>query len=342
MSNRRPSSLILRLSSLLLAAAGAIGAARALELDLPVACTPGTDCWVLNYVDVDPGPGVRDGACGARSYDGHDGTDFAIRDLDAMAKGVEVRATAAGVVTLVRDGMRDAAVSTIGRDAVKGQECGNGLLLDHGQGWETQYCHMQQASIVVKRGDRVAVGQRLGFVGLSGMTEFPHIHLTIRRWGKALDPFTGRPQNGLCGGDGAASLWRRELRLAYDPVALFNAGVSAAPPSQDSLRGGIARQEFLRKDAPALVLWFEALGVKHGDIATFRLIAPDGRAVFETRQILSVESTEQRAYEMLYAGGQRKATAAPWPTGTYRGVVTLTRAGAPPIERTIETQMEVR
>ena len=49
---------------------------------LPVACHPGKDCWVVNYVDVEPAMGAaRDFRCHARTYDGHKGTDFAVRDM---------------------------------------------------------------------------------------------------------------------------------------------------------------------------------------------------------------------------------------------------------------------
>ena len=52
-------------------------------LTLPLACAPNRDCWIANHVDLDPGPGVRDYACGDLTYDGHKGTDFAIRDRAA-------------------------------------------------------------------------------------------------------------------------------------------------------------------------------------------------------------------------------------------------------------------
>ena len=84
------------------------GARRAaLDLALPIDCRPGVDCWILRYVDHDPGPGVRDYACGKLAGDGHKGTDFAIRDQAAMVAGVEVRAAAAGIVDALRDGMPD-------------------------------------------------------------------------------------------------------------------------------------------------------------------------------------------------------------------------------------------
>ncbi len=322
----------------LLFVAGA-GAASAFDLGLPLDCTPGTDCWVLNYVDIDPGPAVRDGACGARTYNDHDGTDFAIRDLAAMAKGVAVRAAAAGRVTALRDGMRDVDVSATGRDAVKGKECGNGVTIDHGEGWETQYCHMRQGSIAVKRGQRVAAGETLGLVGLSGLTEFPHVHLTVRKDGKARDPFSGRMQDGHCGAaaGGAAPLWRRDLALVYEPVLLFSAGITASEPTREMLKNGTERRATLPPDAPMIVVWVEAFGIEPGDELRLRIVTPDGTTLAETARTFDA----RRAYQFVYTGKRRGAAA--WPLGTYRGEAVLTRKGAPaPLERRIETAVELR
>src|SRR5215470_5343156 len=90
---------------LALAAAGAAEAQPALHL--PIDCTPGESCWIVNYVDLDPGSGTRDYTCGSRTYDGHRGTDIAIRDLAAMREGVKVLAAAEGEVRAVRDGEED-------------------------------------------------------------------------------------------------------------------------------------------------------------------------------------------------------------------------------------------
>src|ERR687897_3111780 len=91
---------MLRFTALLLPLAlAAPAAAQPLEgLALPIDCTPGIDCWVLRYVDHDPGPGVRDYMCGGITGNGHKGVDIAIRDLATMAAGVEEGAAAAGAV----------------------------------------------------------------------------------------------------------------------------------------------------------------------------------------------------------------------------------------------------
>src|SRR5260221_26923 len=140
---------------LLLAAPG--GGARAAEprFALPIECQLGVDCWPVNLFDHDPGGGWRDFACGAMSYDGHDGTDFWLRDQISMDQGVAVLAATPGRVRGVRDGMADIAVRRGGRAAIAGRECGNGLVLDHGDGWETQYCHMRKGSVAVRQDQRV-------------------------------------------------------------------------------------------------------------------------------------------------------------------------------------------
>ena len=172
--------------------AGLVGLAppaSAFDLAWPVACALGETCHIQNAVDHDPGPGARDALCGPMTYDGHDGTDIALPTLADQAAGVEVRAAAGGVVRGIRDGMADALQGQPGAPDVAGRECGNGVAIAHPGGWETQYCHMARGSIAVAEGQAVTERTVLGRVGLSGQTEFPHLHLTLRRDGIAVDPF---------------------------------------------------------------------------------------------------------------------------------------------------------
>ena len=107
------------------------------------------------YVDLDPGPGFKDYMCGTRlGEDGHSGTDFAIPSLAAMRAGVPVLAAADGRVRNIRDGMEDVSVAVIGQAAIEGRNCGNGLAIQHGDGWETQYCHLRKGSVAVQPGER--------------------------------------------------------------------------------------------------------------------------------------------------------------------------------------------
>ena len=290
------------------------------ELSLPLSCRPGRDCWLVNHVDVDPGPGVRDYACGKRSYDGHKGTDIAIRDLVAMEKGVDVLASAAGVVKATRDGMRDIDVTVAGLESVKGRECGNGLVLDHGQGWETQYCHMRRGSVMVRKGDTVNRGRKLGLVGSSGRSQYPHVHLSVRWKGQVVDPFAGLGREKDCG-PGPAPLWRSGALAALmgESTALYNAGFAAAAPKPETARSGLLSAARLSADAPALVLWVDMFCARKGDALHFRITAPGGRPFIEKTVVL--KKTQARRF--TFVGKKRKSRR--WPPGVYRGEVRLLR-----------------
>lgn len=305
--------------ALLFASLSGTAAAEAPRLSLPVDCTPGRTCWVVNYVDHDPGPGARDYHCGGLTYDGHKGTDIALRDLQEMASGVAVLAAAPGVVRGMRDGMPDRSIRDGSAEAIAGRECGNGVVIAHEGGLETQYCHMRQGSVAVKPGEVVSRGQRLGLVGLSGQTEFPHVHLSVRQGGAVIDPFLGAEAPGACR-PGTEQLWTPDAAsaLAYVPTAIYNAGFSAGPPDPADLRAG-RRDKPPTADAPALVLWADMFGVEGGDRITLKIIGPDGATVVENTR--TMDRRQARRFE--YAGRKRPGSA--WPAGLYRGEIAVAR-----------------
>lgn len=307
---------------LILAAPVISAAANPIEdqgLGLPLTCVLGQTCWTVNYVDVDPSGEARDFRCRKRTYDTHDGVDFAVRDLGVMVQGVPVLASAPGVVKNVRDGMDDVALTDeTSRARIKGRECGNGVLIDHEGNWQTQYCHLRKDSIKVKAGERVETGSPLGLVGLSGKTEFPHVHLAVRKGGKAVDPFTSQEVSAGCGKEGKP-LWRADLSVPYEEVALYNAGFSAGKPDMAAIRNGKRDDGPLALSSPALVLWVDIFGVEAGDKLWFLITGPDGKPVFE--HVEQIEKTQARRF--AFAGPRLKTDA--WPAGTYTGQATLTR-----------------
>jgi murein DD-endopeptidase MepM/ murein hydrolase activator NlpD len=298
--------------------------AQTFELDLPIRCTVGEDCWIVNYVDLNPGEGVSDYRCGVISYDGHKGTDIAIRDHAVMSAGVPVLAAAAGRVERVRDGMDDIDVALLGgREAVKGRECGNGIVVSHPGGWTTQYCHLRKGSTRVKTGDWIKAGQEIALVGNSGFAHFPHVHLQIAKDGKIVDPFVGVDGWKKCG-LGTRPLWKRDVlaKLDYRPTALYNAGFAATTPKADAVRSGLHDDKVLSRQAPALVLWVDIFWVKPGDQLTLRILGPDGATVVEHTS----KFDRLQARRLAYAGVKRKKLF--WDGGTYRGEIRLLRDGA--------------
>jgi murein DD-endopeptidase MepM/ murein hydrolase activator NlpD len=307
------------------------------QLALPIDCAPGADCWVVRYVDHDPGPGVRDYRCGGLSGDGHKGTDIAISDLAAMAVGVEVRAAAAGVVDALRDGMADTSVDEIGRAAIGGRECGNGIRIAHGDGWTTWYCHLRRGSLMVEQGDAVEAGQALALVGLSGDTSFPHLHFDVRHGDEVVDPFVGTAPAADCG-PGAQPLWIPAVmdQLAYRPVLLTSAGFATAAPDKEDVRRGWHRLAALPVTSPALVLWVGGYWVEAGDRVSFRLRGPDGGTAVDH----TIEIEKDQARWLGFAGTARPGMT--WPAGTYAGEVLLERETADgPLRVTLERSVEL-
>lgn len=290
------------------------------DLALPLDCAPGRDCWPVRYVDHDPGPGVRDYHCGDASGDGHKGTDFAIPDLAAMATGVPVLAARAGVVDAVRDGAPDTGVDRPGRELAADQACGNGIRLDHGDGWATWYCHLRRGSLRVIAGDQVEAGQPLALVGLSGDTSFPHLHFEVRKEARIVDPFLGLDPPGACRMSDRP-LWSADaaLDLDYLPLVQTRVGFAGAPVEPEDVRKGWHLEERLPATIPVLVLWSEAYGVRAGDRVRFRIRQPDGSVLLN--KVVRIET--DRARWVGFAGTRRDGTR--WPEGRYTGEVTLER-----------------
>lgn len=303
-------------------------------LELPVRCRIGTDCFVQNYVDADPGPGMQDFACGRLTYDGHKGTDFRLPDLEAMRRGVAVVAAAPGTVARVRDGMEDVSIRQSG-GAPAGREAGNAVVVDHGNGWETQYSHLKRGSIAVRPGDRVEAGTPLAEVGLSGNTEFPHVDFGIRHDGHTLDPYTGKElgtgEAPACAADRGAidredapmpagTLWSDRARrtLAYRPSALLGAGLAPEAPKAEVARDGGYGGRPLPADTPTLGVWAELMGGRQGDRVTLEVTGPDGRRLSRN------EGAVPRPLAVLFFGTEvKKPAPGSWPAGPYRVTVTL-------------------
>lgn len=295
----------------LLAAAGKPAAARDLPLAQPIDCTLGDTCFIQQYVDHDPGPGAQDFTCGTLSYDGHKGTDFALPSFAAMHAGVDVLAAAPGTVLGLRDEMPDTGWSP----ELEGRDCGNGLVLDHGDGWQTQYCHLKRGSLTVQKGQRVATGAVLGQVGYSGRTQFPHLHLSVRQGDRVVDPFDPDGQI-TCGTPDTDVLWTDQP--AYAPGGLLNAGFADRVPDYDAIKEGTAHAETLPRDPDALVIWGYAFGAKAGDVMRLRILGPDGREVFAH----DADIADPKAQLFRAAGTRVRRGLMP---GSYQGEVTLIR-----------------
>ncbi|WP_341211648.1 M23 family metallopeptidase [uncultured Limimaricola sp.] len=286
------------------------------RLALPIDCTPGEDCFIQNYVDADPGPEAADFTCGPLSYDDHKGTDIRVATIAQQREGVDVLAAAPGVVLGLRDEMPDILQGWDGAPELNGRDCGNGVSIAHDGGWETQYCHMARGSVAVKPGDRVETGARLGSVGLSGQSQFPHLHLSVRKDGVEIDPFD--PDDTATCGDTtpADTLW--DTPPAYLPGGLLDAGFAPGVPDWFDIQAGEADAE-VTSQSP-LVIWGYAFGARAGDTLRLTVTGPQGSVIDD---VVPLDKTQAQ----LFRANGRRAPEEGWAEGDYVGRVALMRDG---------------
>ena len=96
----------------------------------------------------------------------HKGVDF------AAPIGTKVKATSDGVI------------SSFGRQG----GYGNVILINHQGRFTTVYGHLSGFAKGLRRGQRVAQGEVIGYVGMTGLTSGPHLHYEFRIDGQQRDP----------------------------------------------------------------------------------------------------------------------------------------------------------
>ena len=290
------------------------------KLMLPVICEVGRSCLVQKLVDHDSGSERRDYRCGKLTTDGHDGVDIRLRTLDDMRAGYRVVAAASGTVLRTRDGEPD--ISTRVRDVIARKEAGNGVVIDHGNGWQTQYSHMLQGSVTVQPGQKITAGTLLGLIGMSGNSEFPHLHFSIRHNGVTIDPFTGGHQGTACDPTAKGKgLWdpMASTALQYAPTAIISVGLSSSLPSRLAMTQSNESQP--PNSTEPMFLWADVIGAKPGDIQTFTIRGPDG-------QVIHIQQVDvfDGGLSWFAFSGKRPPTSG-WPKGEYSGLYIIRRDG---------------
>ena len=133
---------------------------------------------------------------GIHDYSGHTGADF------KASIGTTVVASKAGtVVTALDRGCRGSHRPGNSYGCSLGDNCpaykakpgsygsyANYIVIDHGNGVQTYYCHLKTGSFKVSVGDHVEQGTILAESGAAGNTTGPHLHFEVRDGGTIVDP----------------------------------------------------------------------------------------------------------------------------------------------------------
>jgi len=109
---------------------------------------------------------------GTTSTGMHNGIDL------VAAKGSDyIVAFESGIVTYARGDVTGSTPSE-----------GNSVYIDHGNGYKTYYFHMKPKSVLVKAGDLVRRGQKIGYMGTTGNSTGVHLHFGIKLNNAWVDP----------------------------------------------------------------------------------------------------------------------------------------------------------
>lgn len=99
-------------------------------------------------------------------------------------------------------------------------------------------CHLRQGSIRVHPGNTVLAGQQIGEIGASGLAQFPHIHLGVRRQGAVVDPTSGNELSAGCreNDDFVSGMFHPEVASLLDGKSfILDMGLSGLPVEYDQL-----------------------------------------------------------------------------------------------------------
>jgi hypothetical protein len=164
-------------------------------------------------------------------------------------------------------------------------------------------------------------GQILGLVGLSGKTEFPHLHFEVRLKGVPIDPFLGKSSDDRCGNDNGASLWSATARrrLPYRSTAMIQAGFSDRRPELPAIESRGGNMTSLAADAEAIAFWVEVLGTREGDEGHLAIYGPGEQVL--AQHVARFSKDQARWFG--FVGKKRRAGT--WPGGSYRGEFRLFR-----------------
>lgn len=67
---------------------------------------------------------------------------------------------------------------------------GNTVIIDHGSSKTTLYGHLSRFGKGLRKGQRVRQGEKIGYVGMTGLATGPHLHYEFRLNGSHRDPLT--------------------------------------------------------------------------------------------------------------------------------------------------------
>lgn len=308
--------------------------ALAADYAFPLVCEPNVSCFVLSYPDLDAAPNqARDYTCGTTTQDGDNMVRFGLSNIAQVPTGVPVLAAADGTVIETLDGLPDLYLKARAQLKKGTPACGNAIIIDHGKGERSAYCHLLDKSLQVKKGDRVVRGQIIAAVGQSGLAFWPQLGFSIMKRGLFVDPMSGASTIEGCGIPPRPLLDLPDAFKTYAPFVITDIGFATDVPSSDIVRRGLApRLSAAPRTSSNIVLWGYTLNLQAGDTLNVRVLDTEGRTLASASARFKEAQSE---FPVLFPVAPAQTR---WKPGIYTGEITLERTHTP----TFKTDKTVR
>ena len=97
--------------------------------------------------------------------------------------------------------------------AGNGGSYGNVVYIDHDGALQSRYAHLDRFAPGLTKGQQVAAGDIIGFVGTTGRSTGPHLHFEMLRAGEPIDPFSLGGGGTLVASDAVEELTDQIIRV---------------------------------------------------------------------------------------------------------------------------------
>ena len=279
--------------------------AYAVDLLFPVSCRIMENCWITNHVDLNKNINqVEDYMCGKKVSDNNQSTHISLASKSSYHENIPVLATAEGIVRVAE---------------LDSGFCGGRVLIEHKDGWQSSYCHLNPELITVIKGQKVKAGDVLGLIGVSGQSQWPHLSFAVLRNGMVFDPFSGRtPLEGCL--KASTPLWEGGMNPLYEPAHVTNIGFTVGHvTNQEITSGAIAAAKEIATNTPQISLWAMLMNISSNDDISLKIEEPSGRILNQ----LDIKIKNDADFHPIYFVTRRQNFL--WDEGLYKGTITITR-----------------
>ncbi len=172
------------------------------------------------------------------------------------------------------------------------------------------------------------------FATVNPMAPTWRVGRALWRGGRVIDPFTGQPLGGGCGGGDVAPLWRADAAPPYRESVIYAAGLADRIPTAAEIKADVALPQARPRIGGDLVGWAAAFGFAPGMRFAVTFTGPDGKVLARREDA----AEHPQAWRFVAVG--RRVPKGGWPPGVYRTTATMTRDGRELSRKVVETTVE--